>query len=64
MGYVVPPQNTDAQADPSVVENPRYKELLSKRVVIQPGVGWDKDPRRPEQAFSILGLLPNPGSQQ
>jgi NADPH:quinone reductase-like Zn-dependent oxidoreductase len=32
------------------------------RVVIYPAVGWEKDPRGPEGPFSILGLLPNPGT--
>jgi hypothetical protein len=42
-------------------QHARYGDLLGKRVVICPGVGWATDPRAPEQKFSILGLLPNPG---
>ncbi|KAI9597163.1 hypothetical protein BDF19DRAFT_436057 [Syncephalis fuscata] len=61
-GQVVSPSSLGIQVDPSVEENPRYKELLNKRVVIQPGVGWDKNPRKPEQFFSIMGLLPNAGT--
>ncbi|KAI9278904.1 Zn-dependent oxidoreductase [Phascolomyces articulosus] len=33
-----------------------------QRVLINPGVNWDSDPRRPEGEFRILGLLPSPGT--
>ena len=36
---------------------------VGQRVVISPGVNWDSHPRGPEGAFSILGLLPNPGNK-
>jgi NADPH:quinone reductase-like Zn-dependent oxidoreductase len=29
-----------------------------QRVLINPGTGWDKDPRAPEGTYRILGLLP------
>ncbi|KAG0030719.1 hypothetical protein BGZ81_002259 [Podila clonocystis] len=31
------------------------KHQLGDRVVVMPSVGWDKDPRGPEDAYSILG---------
>ncbi|KAG2218725.1 hypothetical protein INT45_006877 [Circinella minor] len=33
-----------------------------QRVLISPSVNWEKDPRGPEGRFSILGLLPSPGT--
>ncbi|KAI9265055.1 hypothetical protein BDA99DRAFT_507563 [Phascolomyces articulosus] len=33
-----------------------------ERVLICPSVNWDSDPRGPEGAFRILGLLPSPGT--
>ncbi|RUP49857.1 hypothetical protein BC936DRAFT_141207 [Jimgerdemannia flammicorona] len=37
-------------------------ELTDQRVIICPGVGWEKDPRGPEGKYRILGLLPLPGT--
>lgn len=31
------------------------KHHLGDRVVVMPSVGWDKDPRGPEEAYYILG---------
>ncbi|CDH55740.1 alcohol dehydrogenase [Lichtheimia corymbifera JMRC:FSU:9682] len=35
---------------------------VGKRVLLCPSVNWDSDPRGPEGEFSILGLLPSPGT--
>ena len=32
-----------------------------QRVLVNPGVNWDSNPRYPEGDFRILGLLPSPG---
>lgn len=34
---------------------------VGQRVLISPSVNWDSNPRGPEGAFAILGLLPFPG---
>ncbi|GBC08495.1 hypothetical protein RclHR1_08170003 [Rhizophagus clarus] len=36
--------------------------LIGQQVVINPGSGWEKDPKGPENKFGILGLLPLPGT--
>ncbi|KAI9262342.1 hypothetical protein BDA99DRAFT_581547 [Phascolomyces articulosus] len=35
---------------------------VGQRVLICPGIGWDKDPRGPEEDYYILGLLPATGT--
>ncbi|KAI9481269.1 MAG: hypothetical protein EXX96DRAFT_566075 [Benjaminiella poitrasii] len=39
-----------------------YVVDTQERVLINPGYGWIADERRPENLFSILGLLPLPGT--
>ncbi|UZO27946.1 uncharacterized protein OCT59_021494 [Rhizophagus irregularis] len=34
--------------------------LVGQQVIINPGSGWEKDPKGPETEFGILGLLPLP----
>ncbi|CAB4425060.1 unnamed protein product [Rhizophagus irregularis] len=36
--------------------------LVGQQVIINPGSGWEKDPKGPETEFGILGLLPLPGT--
>jgi zinc-binding alcohol dehydrogenase/oxidoreductase len=35
--------------------------LVGQQVIINPGSGWEKDKKGPENKFGILGMLPLPG---
>ncbi|CAI2166874.1 9341_t:CDS:2 [Funneliformis geosporum] len=39
-----------------------FSHLVGQKVVINPGFGWEKDPKGPESKYAILGLLPLPGT--
>ncbi|RIA92932.1 hypothetical protein C1645_691185 [Glomus cerebriforme] len=39
-----------------------FSYLAGQQVVINPGFGWEKDPKGPENKYAILGLLPLPGT--
>lgn len=45
-----------------VVKKGSSDSQVGQRVLINPGVNWDSDPRGPEGAFGILGLLPFAGN--
>ncbi|KAL1930761.1 hypothetical protein VTP01DRAFT_10923 [Rhizomucor pusillus] len=45
-----------------VVKKGSSDSQVGQRVLINPGVNWDSDPRGPEGAFGILGLLPFAGT--
>ncbi|KAI8810372.1 hypothetical protein BJ742DRAFT_801624 [Cladochytrium replicatum] len=45
-------------------KSPKHSALLGTAVIIPPSVGWDSDPRTPEDIteFRLLGQLPLPGT--
>ena len=38
-----------------------FSYIVGQLVIINPGAGWEKDPKGPESKYAILGLLPLPG---
>ncbi|KAI8849356.1 NAD-binding protein [Chytridium lagenaria] len=47
-----------------VASNPKDPNIIGKRVVLNPTVGWEEDPETPENIFEfgIMGHLPLPGT--
>ena len=41
-----------------------FSYLVDQQVIINPGFGWEKDPKGPEHEYGILGLFPLPGKMK